>query len=145
MRTEVNWKEIKYFKPQNPWGDVSKVNPDLIYLIDEFRAYVGKPFILHNAYEKSGHNDDSQHYLGLALDGHFVDLHWMDQFLLAMKFGKFNGVGVYPDWNNPGLHLDIRQNKNDTNSTWVRYKGKYYPVNYSNIMMILDDQQHSKK
>jgi len=136
MRTIVKWQDIQYFKASDPWGDTSKVKPDLIYLIDEFRHFVGKPFILHNAYEMSGHSKGSQHYLGNALDGHFVGMHWLDQYLMALKFGKFNGIGVYPEWNNPGLHLDIRDIIDNQKVTWIEYKGEY---NYNvNSILIID-------
>ena len=137
MIQRVNWDKVNYFSPKEKWGDVNKVNPQLIYFVDEFRHFVGKPFILHNAWADGGHSKTSEHYKGNALDGHFEGLSWLDQFLLAMKFGKFTGVGVYPDWNHPGLHLDVRElNNDDVKHTWLRYKGDYMAVDHHNIMII---------
>jgi hypothetical protein len=33
----------------------------------------------------------------------------VDAYLAVEKLGLFNGVGLYPFWNNPGLHVDLRQ------------------------------------
>ena len=139
MRLSVNWSNIHYFKREEKWGDPGKVNPSLVYLVDEFRHFVGKPFILHCAYSKNGHSTTSQHYKGNALDGHFVGISWFDQYLLAMKFGKFNGIGVYPDWNNPGLHLDVRPLSGEAKHTWTRFKGEYMDVSEANLTKIFEE------
>ena len=145
MKLTVDWNQIHYFKREEKWGDPSKVNPELIYLIDEFRHFVGKPFVLHNAYAKDGHSPTSQHYKGNALDGHFVGLSWLDQFLLAMKFGKFNGIGTYPDWNHPGLHLDVRPLSGGPKHTWLRLKGEYMNVTEENILMVFKETKSEPK
>lgn len=131
----VDWTKIKYFSAKDNWGDVSKVDSRLIYLLDEFRAFVGQPFIIHCAYERSGHTPNSQHYVGKAVDGHFKNLNWLDQYLMALKFGKFRGIGVYPDWNNPGLHLDIRDA--EYTATWMQLDKKYITVDFQNIKRAL--------
>lgn len=145
MKFSINWDEIKYFKKTENWGDISKLSPDLVYNLDEFRHLVGKSFMVNNAYTTSGHENKSQHYLGKAVDGYFKGLHWLDQFMLALTYGKFGGVGVYPDWNNPGLHLDVRAKVDGMITTWMRYGGTYMPVTYENISMVLKDTESKTK
>jgi uncharacterized protein YcbK (DUF882 family) len=49
------------------------------------------------------------HYVGKAADIHIVGMSLIDAYLAVEKLGLFNGVGLYPFWNNPGLHVDLRQ------------------------------------
>lgn len=122
----INWCEIKYFKPCENWGDPDKILPEAMKTLDEFREFVGKPIIIHCAYDKCGHTCNSQHYLGRAFDFHIKGMNWRDQYYAAVKFGKWTGIGVYPDWNNPGLHCDIRVlGKGKTFAKWTRWKGQY--------------------
>lgn len=104
----VNWNQIKHFKLKE-WGNWKKVNPALIYLMDEFRKFINKPIIIHVAYEERP-NSNSQHPLGNAVDFHVVGIHPLDVYLLAERF-PFTGLGIYGKdvWNNPGLHADIRK------------------------------------
>lgn len=102
------WDKIKHFDQEENWGDWRKVNPQLIINLDKLRELANKPIVIHCAYATRGHSEHSQHYKGLAADLHIVGLNAVDQFLLAEKSGLFTGIGIYPYWNNPGLHLDIR-------------------------------------
>ena len=102
------WKKIRYFTPDEEWGNAGKVNPYLIIALDELRHKVGSPIIVHCAYSTSGHSKNSMHYEGKAVDFHIKGMSLVDQYLAAEKIGLFNGIGVYPFWNNPGLHIDIR-------------------------------------
>ena len=102
------WKKIKHFTEKENWGDVSKVNPYLIMALDALREMVGKPIVIHCAYDESGHKNNSMHYVGKAADIHIVGMNIVDQYLAVEKLGTFNGIGVYPHWNNPGLHVDLR-------------------------------------
>jgi len=105
----VDWKKVKHFDKNENWGDVSRVDPFLIYSLDVLREMAGRPIIIHCAYKKSGHSNNSQHYHGKAADIHIKGLNVVDQYLIAEKCGMFNGIGVYPFWSSPGLHVDIRQ------------------------------------
>ena len=126
----INWDEIRYFKPNEKWGDVNKILPEAMKTLDDFRHFIGKPIVIHCGYEPGGHTSKSQHYLGRAFDLHIKGMNWRDQFYAAIEFGKWSGVGVYPDWNSPGLHCDIRvQEKGTRIATWTRWKGEYIGAN----------------
>ncbi|MCK9556087.1 DUF882 domain-containing protein [Candidatus Pacearchaeota archaeon] len=121
LMTNENWKEIKYFKKTEKWGNPLKVHKLLIYGLDALRNYIGFPIGINCAYEKGGHTDDSYHYSGMAVDIYCKKLNVVDFYLAASRFDVFNGIGVYPHWNNPGLHLDIRPlaKKFDYDSRWM--------------------------
>ena len=104
-----SWTKIKHFNIDEKWGDPSKVNFYLVSALDTLRDAVNKPIVIHCAYDTKGHSDGSMHYIGKAADIHIVGMSLVDQYLAAEKLGLFNGIGLYRGWNNPGLHLDLRQ------------------------------------
>ena len=116
------WDKLRYFVKAEEWGDPDKINGFLLILLDEIRhraslinpdAYI----IIHCGYELTGHSDNSQHYIGNAADFHFVGISLFRAYVLIVETIKelqVNdkvGLGVYPDWNSPGFHLDIRRKK----------------------------------
>jgi hypothetical protein len=133
--TNSSWDSIKFFKKTEDWGDWTKLHVDLILGLDAFRNFVNKPIIIHCAYSISGHSDNSYHYKGMAVDLHVKDLSLVDQFLAVSRFDVFNGIGLYTDWEHPGLHLDIRPLKCrfDYDARWLRAHGVYLPLVAENI------------
>ena len=126
----MDWTSLKHFKPEEFGNEeaVSHLDYNLVWLIDEFRDAVGKPFKIHCSWASAGHAEKGYHPKGQALDGHFEGLSLKEQFFLALKFGAFKGIGLYPCWHNPGLHLDIR--KEPLAKIWWQDKaGKYWPIN----------------
>lgn len=121
LMQEEDWNSIEYFSKNEKWGDWTIIDKRVIYKLDAMRKYAGKPFVVHCAYEKDGHTTTSQHYVGKAVDGHFVDIPLIEQYLVAERFG-WHGIGVYPDWNNQGLHLDMRDIVNSTGARWGQKK-----------------------
>jgi uncharacterized protein YcbK (DUF882 family) len=102
---ETDWIKVKHFKRIEAWGDPDKINPLLVYSLDALREFVGKPIIINNAYRPG---DPGTHGNGDAADVIIVGLSVVDQFLMAERTRLFAGIGVYPHWRRPGLHVDIR-------------------------------------
>jgi len=139
------WNHIKWFNRWENWGDPSKIDPLLIVLLDEIRDIYGKPFIIHCAYETSGHAPNSYHYLGRAVDFHIKDdksfSHQVNEMLqildiISLKVENYSlhkpyrflypiadyvGLGIYPNWEHPGFHLDTRGYR----ARWARIGDKY--------------------
>jgi uncharacterized protein YcbK (DUF882 family) len=122
---------MKYFIPSE-FSNIEKLDDRLLELIDEFREFVGKPIHIHSDYREG--DGTSQHHLGKAFDIHIQGFDVLDQYLLAEKFDKFTGIGIYPCWNRPGIHVDIRYG---APARWLAYKdnGKqvYTALNSENI------------
>ena len=131
------WSKLKHFHPNENWGDKDKVNGLLLLLLDEITDKV-KDYainnleenaycIIHCADEQGGHSPRSQHYKGNAADFHFKNISPGKVYIIIQKVLKdlqlenFVGLGVYPDWHNPGFHLDVRGEK----ARWSRVNGKY--------------------
>jgi uncharacterized protein YcbK (DUF882 family) len=112
------WGKLNHFTPQENWGDPDKMNGALLLLLDKVREHFDCPVVIHCGYEESGHASNSQHYLGNAVDFHFItsmsiaeQYYALEEFLAAFQVSEHVGVGVYPQWNSPGFHLDVRGTK----------------------------------
>lgn len=130
----IDWTKIKHFK-KSEFNFPEELSEKLIENLDKFRDFVDKPIIVHSDYRP---NDRGQHGLGLAVDIHIKNMHVIDQFLCAEKSGLFVGIGVYPNWNSPGLHLDIRQGKPARWGCWTT--NHYVPLDMPFIKKILEAQ-----
>jgi len=76
--------------------------------IQVMRTETDKSIRINCAYDLEGHSRGSRHALGLAADIVIRGLSLQEQFEAAWKSG-FRGIGVYPDWITPGIHVDVRQ------------------------------------
>lgn len=137
------WDNLKHFDKNEKWGNPDKMNPALLLLLDRLREIIGKPFVIHCGYEPDGHSTASQHYKGNAVDFHIEGLPLIEanRLLLAAldviqivgkPVSELVGFGIYPDWNTPGFHLDIRGYK----ARWgaVKKDGKQVYVSYDEAL-----------
>lgn len=126
------WKNLRYFTEKEKWGDAGKMNPALLLLLDRLRHKIGKPFVIHCGYEISGHSPSSRHYSGDAVDFHIEGLSFpeaIDALLKALHDTDFLGevsavyvgLGIYPDWNSAGFHIDLR----GYSARWGRIGSEY--------------------
>lgn len=120
-----DWDAIKHFSQSEKWGDWSKMDREIFFKLDAMREYCGRSIIIHCGYEAGGHTADSQHYKGRAVDIHIDGLDEIEQYLIAERF-SWRGIGLYPDWNSPGLHLDTRE---DDPARWGRIGLEYVALN----------------
>lgn len=120
--TNLDWCDIKNFKPSE-FKYPNKMNPYLIRRLDQFREITGRPVIIHSDYRP---NDNGQHGSGDAVDIHVKGMNLLDAYLIAEKCGLFSGIGVYPHWNNAGLHLDIRSGSQARWGCWSKSEPNIY-------------------
>lgn len=112
--TDEDWAQLKYFKKTDNWGDPDKMDRALLFQLDALRAFVGSPIHVCCGTNLQ-HLEDSQHYLGKAVDVIFAEKgpgDLLDLLLACSRFG-FGGIGVYPSWAldgvvRGGFHLDTR-------------------------------------
>lgn len=102
--TNLDWCDIKYFKPSE-FKEPNKMNKFFVFRLDKLRDFIGKPIVIHSDYREG---DIGYHGKGEAVDFHVKELNIVDAYLLIEKSGLFNGIGIYPNWNNPGFHVDMR-------------------------------------
>jgi hypothetical protein len=126
-----------FFDADENWGeDLEKVqwfHVHHLWLIRRAMIKEGKnwPMIIHCCYEKDGHSTNSCHYKGTATDFHFdrvkdidirTQLEWLISGMINCGLDQFMSVGIYPQWNNPGFHLDSRGEA----LRWVKINGVYH-------------------
>ena len=136
---KINWHRVNHFHKKENWGDVSLVDPVLIYSLDIFRKQLGVPVYISPVegavVAKAGHSRKSYHYpiMGVRLcqaADVFPECSLLHAFITAMKGNIFAGIGVYPYWEWEekeligGLHLDIRGGTEKT--LWWRDKANKY-------------------
>jgi hypothetical protein len=133
----ILWLILKNFKVREAWGDPSKMNHLLLYLMDGFRSSLpnGCWIKVHCGYKEGGHTKNSFHYKGKAIDFHVVGIsaleaeaclmHYLSQSKVidGVEYQLLNyvGLGLYPEWANPGFHLDVRGKR----ASWARVGGAY--------------------
>ncbi len=124
------WKEVEHFRPDGAdnWGDPYKMEASIVFGLMGFRKYVGRPVHVHCGWE--ARTTGGWHPTGCGTDVHVEGLHVVDMYLAAERFDEFNGIGIYPNWNNPGLHLDTRpHDKTAIDSRWACLEsGVYVPL-----------------
>lgn len=126
----VDWDAIKYFK-KSEFSNPDKLSNELILRLDKLRELLNVPCHIHSDYREG---DSGFHGKGLAVDVHFQGIgtpgskmRLFEIAIVARQMG-FKGVGMYPYWNDPGLHLDLRTNPTywfqDNLSHWTEEEKK---------------------
>ena len=127
------WNILDGFNKYEKWGDPAQMNGMVILLLDAIRKQfrridMAARFIIHAGYATSGHSPNSQHYVGNAVDFHIdtkvkysLQVHDMLGILRGLQVHDRVGLGIYPDWANPGFHLDVRGSR----ARWGRIGGEY--------------------
>lgn len=111
------WDNLLHFNENEAWGDPSKIDHMLLFILDGLRASLKSRVTILNAYAIKGHESGSQHYLGRATDFYCPDLDYsvvlgiIIEYLENTKIGNKSlaevvGLGIYP--HNNFFHLDVR-------------------------------------
>ena len=99
-------------------------------IVTETRYHPGLRFIVHSDYRPG---DKGEHGMGRAIDGHFEvageALPVVLQFIMACRY-SFSGIGMYPFWHVPGIHIDVRPRlMTDRKHMWWRTRdGEYKAI-----------------
>ena len=103
-----------YFDRDEAWGDPDKINGLLVLLMWAIRQSIPDRYNIHFGTQGT-HTPGSQHGLGNADDGHFISsLPFYDQIIRlesvldALQVSDRVGLGIYPAWDIPGFHIDVR-------------------------------------
>jgi len=131
-----DFKHIRHFSMDEiPGWD--KVDLEVIKRLDEMRHTDGEEmgwyFIITSAYREAKPGVRySFHHDGMAIDGMMIDratrlpLPLLKQYVIAERY-NWGGIGLYPFWNRPGLHLDIREYSSfDRQARWWRDRDGTY-------------------
>ena len=137
IMTSTLWDEVsRFFKPygtNDHWGDPMKMKYEIVYGLFHLRKFIDRPIHVHCGFEKRTDKPKSTHNFGMAVDCHADGIHPGDLFIAASRFIHFRGIGVYPYWNNPGVHLDCREyeKRMQPEARWGRNKkGGYVKLDW---------------
>ena len=94
------------------WIYKDKLDPKLVATMEAYDAYLAEHFPgavikVHEDWAVDGHTANSEHYAGRAVDYSVQGASLVEAWLALERF-PFNGIGIYPYWNSPGLHADVR-------------------------------------
>jgi len=112
MRTVFD--TLKYFTYGEKWGAPERISGLLLLTLDRVRESLGHTIVIHCGYEAAGRVANSQHTIGNAVDYHVEGIPFYDAYTMQSAIFDFLqisdriGFGIYPDWNTPGFHLDVR-------------------------------------
>lgn len=104
--TNEDWGKLKFFDAFE-FETPEEMEQEVVFLLDAIRAVAGAPFRVHESFSLTGHETNSLHKIGGAIDGHFEGLGVIEQYLLCEQF-RPAGLGFYPFWSPPGIHIDSR-------------------------------------
>ena len=132
--TEVEWFTEEEFT------DVHKMWAPLLWELDKLRAYLGRGIGVSESnpiwFPETSHAKKSLHYIGRAVDVNCTSCPLWEFFLAASRF-KFTGIGVYPHWNTPGLHLEIREDVSKPRKYWWRdANGSYRAISIYDLQEV---------
>jgi len=134
------WSDIRNFESREWRKDWHKVDLRLVRLVDEWTSFAKTKFatscIINVAWDDDGHQSGSWHFTGMAVDCFLVGVPLIHQWQLAERF-PFTGIGLYPFWKNPGLHLDIRPQSGSRSARWWRDEENMYIDFDDKLMKIL--------
>lgn len=125
----MSFIDLIHFKPEEFGDGWGKLDIVLLLALDSLRSLIGVPVVIHKEGIVSSRaaSPDSQHPHGRAVDCHAVGISLAEFWLVAERFPVFRGIGIYPFWANPGLHLDTRPTV--LRKRWWRDSdGRYHPV-----------------
>jgi len=113
----------------------SRTRPEVYIFLDRLQRHLEvADIVIHCLYESSGHVKGSQHYIGNAIDFHLKMKGYEDRrnttyedivLLLIRTLSEMGAsmysVGIYPQWQNKGFHIDLRKK----GKRWGVVNGKY--------------------
>lgn len=124
---------LKFFSRAEKWGDPDRMDHCTLIILERLRVFSGSPIFVHRGADLNA-KPSSCHYISAggddkakAVDFSFPKITLLEAHELIQEFLKKNslidqvGLGIYPQWNNQGFHLDTRGFK----ARWSKINGKY--------------------
>lgn len=131
------WPALRWFSASEFDGDLALLDEALLNALDDLREALGSPIVIHPGVTADrAATPDSQHPLGRAVDCHAPGVSLLDFWLLAERCVSFTGIGVYPKWWHPGLHLDVRDEV--LRARWWHDGTGYQPFTADAVRAILE-------
>ena len=138
-----DFDKFQHFNANENWGNIEQLQWWHVLHLESIREETGWPMKIHCSCERKGHSKKSYHPRGCATDFHFispielsVQYDILKTALVGFGSWPFVGLGVYPEWANPGFHIDGR----GYGLRWVRANGIDY-YGEENVIQLLSDYE----
>jgi len=130
---KIDWCLATNFKETEAWGVPAYMDHRIIWLMQNIRSVLPTNcwIKVHKGYSEPGTHDakKSKHYDNpcTATDYHVVGCDVLEAEAHIMKYLHnsgmidFVGIGIYPQWINPGFHTDVR----GVRASWSKIDGEY--------------------
>jgi len=142
MAQDTDWSKVPNFT-QDEFDYPNEIVADVLYMLQTMRTNENRRSV-----QRGGHGiiitinsdyrlgDPGQHGKGRALDVVIRDARTREPLPITMQFWMaqfylWTGIGMYPYWKEPGLHLDLKPVSPiySRRRTWCRQEdGKYIAV-----------------
>lgn len=138
--TPAQWKQIKYFSPDENFGDPSKMDYSFMLKLDYWRSHLEdneRVYVLEG-FATQGHAKHSYHGKGMAVDCRIIKGDLI-RHLFAVIHAPFGGCGLYT-WGagGPFMHFDDRPQLYKK-TIWVSFKkGEYVPFDENSLNRVLE-------
>ena len=127
----IEWQKRWAHVNLDEFSNVGEIQADTMNELDNLcnYSYIVKQWKNHVNSDYRA-NDTGEHGKGKAIDLVFYknklgDVNVFEQFIFALRFNEFGGVGFYPYWKYPGIHVDTRPMEN-YRALWWRDKNGIY-------------------
>lgn len=108
------WKILNHVKECGRWADPLNTDPVLLFLLESIMGNMPHGSVLK--IHKGSRNGADFHIIGPDfLTGESL----LINYLTSTKVIDHVGFGIYPDWYDPGFHLDLRGHR----SLWGQIGG----------------------
>ena len=124
----MEFPELRYFQASEFRDWAHLMSHELLYVLDEFRHLWGAPVTISPAQGVLGRRDNSKSFHNVNYHGSVLaaDIfprnlersNFRDAVTLAEEAGA-KGIGLYPDWSRPGMHLDVGKRGGDGMGYWA--------------------------
>tara|TARA_R110000803_G_C11989469_1_gene321846 strand:+ start:8611 stop:9018 length:408 start_codon:yes stop_codon:yes gene_type:complete len=128
----IHWSKLEYFKKEE-FNHPEQMDSIHLVKIDILRANIGESIKITSDFREG---DDGYHGKGLATDLQCPKI-GLYEFYQQAERHNFNGIGIYPHWNTPGIHVDSRPLIGGMGARWICIKvdgkQKYIALNEDNL------------
>lgn len=129
----MTFPDLRYFKPSE-FSNPGMMETALLEQLDEARHRLGYPLRITSSFRPGAvapSGGPSQHAAGAAVDMHSPGMPCVELYLALERMELFGGIGIYPWWTHPGVHVDI----GPRGRRWVCASvGRYYPLTMGTLV-----------
>jgi len=130
MDNRIAWACADKLNKEDAWGDWRQIQPELLFVMQKIAEVIPGSIKIHSAYKETSNHSGLMHK-GRGVEFHAIGCSILEANKEIIKMMRRTGlielcgIGIYPDWVNPGFKIDIRGKR----AAWAKAQEQY--VSYS--------------